>query len=576
MNLFNFAKIVKPRVSTNLGATSEPTILFQTGVNLEKKYFQTLNVSNNLTIKYHMLDNEMSINSPFDYNYIIDNYDDAICNCKDIFDFTKNIPEKINEIIKKIYCVTRDDHKTIDRLVSLKASIFIENACITNIEAYDLLKEIIIETKYNFLVEFRKKIPTSLVLKNYADENKITTYTKIPNTGHTLKLNDKSVVYSGGSVYEMLYGGQDNNKFIDLDIFLIGDVNLKIGLIQEIIQNLMNVFGESNILYVVDRSICNVWIKGINRSIQLIAFSDKDNYAVINRFDISYLKSIIYFSDIDNKYHSLTSIEAIKSMYTREVFQEDISKASVARLMRAIERGFKVNKSLQPTLDDQIIIYKNKAIQDLYDRTECLTVNFDENELLQLYGYNKFCSSLDEINKIDLNGDFKRYYNYNSVNLKKCNFMEKVWESCFKSNLPTTLNFKQINVPFTLCRINNIDNNYYYLVKVIDENVVNIIVSIYKTFIEHLDQAKRYENKSSTRHRFSNIITINGNLINENYDCEYINDRDTLINIAQNIPKGAEPLNYEVGKQYSANLTFKGYIHPKANLEGIKVKFSPN
>lgn len=329
--------------------------------------------------------------------------------------------EEFDDLVSTIKKGSNLTSSQIDKLIVLnRCDIFIDNLNLDGmLEQCEVVKNIIIQEKTKRLLELSDQFENE-TLPLQLDTNSIDRYTKITHTHTTLMLDSPNVVWSGSSVHDLIYRSDNletlSTKLIDLDLFIIGSQKEKSKIIKQIVQNLITKFGAQNVLYGYSRSVCNVWIRGINRIVQLISWGSEQTKPndVIKHFDLDYLKNRIfvqsnsgpYQNQINYKYVSLP--EAIKSNQIKVIQYNPSLKGY--RLEKAEARGFKImnGKSRQtpPSFPyDDYMRRKARFTQELWDRTTNLTLDYDsiksDLEILNKCEVLEGPSSLSKLEQMD-------------------------------------------------------------------------------------------------------------------------------------------------------------------------------
>lgn len=239
-----------------------------------------------------------------------------------------------------------------------------------------------------------------------------------------LLLDSKHVVFTGGLVYEILFGPKTINNYLtfsDIDLFIIGSDDIKKNIIETIISNVNGVFGSDRVLIGYYKSIINIFIKGFNRSIQLICFGNESTtkYDVINHFDLDHLKSLIFYDIITKEYLRVSTKEAINAIESKVATKSNNFNGNlkVSRVLKTQQKGFNVTNLIdykQLSINDINVCKKSTNQIYFYKQTENLkrmgNSDFDAY-LLKLFGLKRFDVKkiISRESDLELQGDFSSY-----------------------------------------------------------------------------------------------------------------------------------------------------------------------
>lgn len=534
------------------------------GINKKtKKTDFTINI-NEKEYKYNFLNEEKEIRSEINIELVLKNYNETIRLLNLLED--KYYLFLTNNIINEILTIKESDIDQIDQIVLLKGTIYISNYedFDTYLEKLDVLKHITIKHKYEYLQSIRQiiNIPqlftTNMTLEQL---NKlIESYTMIPNTHKILLLDSPNVVWSGSSVHDIIYRSNCLNytEYKDIDLFLIGTNDTKQTIIKQIITNLIDNFGKQNIIYGVSRSICNICIKGIPRSIQLICYENDQTTAndVIDHFDLDYLKTMICYDSDTKSYKLFSSIKSIYANQSKKILATDDIKSY--RLLKAQEKGFKILWGSHKTTNsyDTYMLRKQQMIRSYYLETNNLTSEINNNDLNVLLGFVPL-NNIDEINKIEYNGNFSNY-----------NFENQY--------------FPQIDINNRLIIITKaklLSKSIYSLIFEIDTindfGGEDMIVNFCYEFKEKLESNKSIKETTKPIIKKTAIFAINGELnVNKEYYKQFIDpeSRSILVDCKYE-DSPTSTFNYEVGKTYFCKFKFNAHLNDNDKIYyGISAK----
>lgn len=150
----------------------------------------------------------------------------------------------------------------------------------------------------------------------------------------------KNYIIAGGSVQKML-DGSDTSKS-DIDIFVYDNHETTI---KRLMERIKHRYRNRHILYNVCGCVCTIYISGIqdrelSREIQIISSAYRSKYEILDYFDFTYIKWLVYKKNNEIVIEGL-GLEALMTIHTEYKHNENI-RLKKERIIKAENCGYTV------------------------------------------------------------------------------------------------------------------------------------------------------------------------------------------------------------------------------------------
>jgi len=149
---------------------------------------------------------------------------------------------------------------------------------------------------------------------------------------------------AGGSINLLLSKNFVDEKASDVDIFIPKSrKNNKDNKDNkdELFDNIVGKLNTDHTYYAIRGSVVNVYICGINRTIQLISIDDQNLYMAIRRFDLTHIQLAVKYGE-NNSRMLLATPQALQALQEQTTRFGWIGNLKLVRLVKALYRGYNI------------------------------------------------------------------------------------------------------------------------------------------------------------------------------------------------------------------------------------------
>jgi hypothetical protein len=161
----------------------------------------------------------------------------------------------------------------------------------------------------------------------------------------------ENVAFAGGGATKILSADYEkkNARQSDVDLFVLGETFEIRKKVLDLLLEWFNTFGEerSRSYYAIRGSVITIYIKGVNRKIQIVSSNAKTIYDIIGRFDLTHIQWAYWNGRF---YGTPLAASAMKTKLTRF---SNTRSVKAYRLIKAMVNGYDIEKS--KTIMDTII-----------------------------------------------------------------------------------------------------------------------------------------------------------------------------------------------------------------------------
>lgn len=152
-----------------------------------------------------------------------------------------------------------------------------------------------------------------------------------------------NVVFAGGGATKILSSDYEkkNSRQSDVDLFIFGETFDDRKKTLDAVLEWFNTFGEerSRTYYAIRGSVISIYIKGVNRKVQIVSSNARNIYDIIGRFDMTHIQWAMW----KGRYYGTP--EAAIAMRTKITRFSNVRSIKAYRLVKAMVSGYDIEKS---------------------------------------------------------------------------------------------------------------------------------------------------------------------------------------------------------------------------------------
>lgn len=384
-------------------------------------------------------------------------------------------------------------------------------------------------------------------------------------------------VVAGGSVTKLLLEHSVTHQKTDTDIFVYGGSNDEDK--RKALVRVLSWFDSPNTYYAICGSVISVFIKDCPRVFQVISVKNKSPFDVVNRFDLSFIQTIVNNSTV---YATAPAFQAIK---TRTARFHNTARLNSNRVIKALYYGFDVEISEEILeMIDITALLENPESDDLqniirsfhgqyYPRTNPDFDNEAEEKLsiMSMIENNAKCTKVTDdfeiaLGNVVVGGDFDKDYVNNSYTMFNENMIEMQAIGRYQSTVNMRSSKGNISIRSGSCKVLSVnyaeDIGVEIRLQVIDDDFINFISFLQNTVY------MRY------RYRRTDLPTLDADQALTIRFSSYAIEKQLESNYSLLYNQRNEPLDIKEQIQVDdiVQFVFKTIMHLKGNDKRVELK----